>query len=85
MLTATWDAPTVKPTGRYIVDLYTGSSATGNALKTLELRKKKTQILITGLMAGTQYTVSVKAQNENSVDKTAGNATTVSKTAGAAE
>ncbi|MCY4564224.1 MAG: fibronectin type III domain-containing protein [Gammaproteobacteria bacterium] len=67
-MSATWAAPNPAPTGRYIVKLFRGNSATGKpVVEDPHLSKKKSKLNFINLDAGTAYTVSVTAQNDNGI------------------
>ena len=84
-LVATWTAPDPAPTGKYIIELFSGSSATGTPLTIrhrdpgLALKAKFTE-----LTKSTQYTVRVKAQNAYDHKIVAGVAATATGTTGPA-
>ena len=80
VIKATWEVPDPKPTGRYIVEIYAGSSATGTAVQTKEVRPGNTKTFFPELAENTQYTVSIKAQNKNDEGETAGTAVTATTT-----
>ena len=79
-ITATWEAPDPKPTGRYIAEIFTGSSATGTAVQTRKVRPGNVKTSFPELAENTQYTVSIKAQNKNDEGETAGTAVTATTT-----
>ena len=74
-LAATWTAPNPAPTGKYIIELFSGSSAAGTPL-TIRHRdpKLKLEAKFTGLTKGTQYTIRVRAQNAYDHEIVAGTA-----------
>ena len=84
-LVATWTAPDPAPTGKYVIELFAGSSATGTPLTTRYrdpglAREAK----FTGLTKNAQYTISVRAEHAYSHERVAGPAATATATTGAA-
>ena len=79
-MTVSWTAPDPASTGRYVIKVYTGSTATGTPVLTRYAQSDKTERTFDGLTGGTQYTVSVQAQNKNNDGKTAGTAVTQTAT-----